>query len=324
MLRVGYHEEHMRVWDGENWSVGWADSTDPLSAAVATFSCGKQIIVPSVLAGDLEGKGIIKITKPAPAAKKPAVASQQDTIWEGNSEAWGRLQVVNKIDSTKNKFSALVHKGGQLTQVSAKSVKYNLKFGDKIMAAVGKKVIEDNIQTKPEVVACRDKVRLEYQKELEDLPEGQPAEVAAEAKASDEVRPRAEAAVPTEAKHPAVLQFLLRLNLLQLQPRLNLLQFQLERLAAKLHSHPSLVQPLGLVQLLQPRVALHQARPSLSMQVPKLFFAQARWILVKKFSLARFFLLAQVAFRVLDLRRWLQESDANQRRQVQNPRPQIY
>ena len=164
-LRVGFHEEHGRFWDGRRWNTSWEKASDPMSAAVAIFSDGSRLICPNLLAADLEGKGILRIERPeADTGKKHVI---KPPIWEGVSEGFGRMMVVNKIDSCKDKFASLMTKGGQLTQCSAKSCKYNLPLGEKILKLTGMRIIEKNINNKADVVKARDEIREELKDELE-------------------------------------------------------------------------------------------------------------------------------------------------------------
>ena len=172
----------MKVWDGQCWSIGFKDSGDPLAQAEAVFEDGKTVYVPNLLEGDLAGKGLIQIDHPKPATKKSGAVGQKKSsdsknppLWEGTSEAFGRLRVGHKVDSEKNTFSCLIANSGQLTQCSAKSVKYQITFGDKVMTEVGERAIRDNLTEKSQVVACRDQVRAELQQELDSLPMGQAA-----------------------------------------------------------------------------------------------------------------------------------------------------
>ena len=169
-MRLGFHEEHGRVWDGQAWSVSWKTGTDPCDAAVAVFACGKEVVCPNLLAGDLAGKGYMKIEKPVPKKRASAQDAKDPPIWEGEVEGFGRLVILNKIDKDKQKFAALVNKSGQLTQFSAKSCKNNIEMGNKLMTIVAQRCVEQKVSGKPEIVAIRDAVRQEHREELDQLP----------------------------------------------------------------------------------------------------------------------------------------------------------
>ena len=128
------------------------------------FSDNTQLIVPNLLAGDLEGKGFLKIQRPDPAeASKKQV---KPPIWEAVSEGFGKLMVVNKIDSSKDRFASLVNRKGQLTQATARSCKFNINFGNEFMKRVGQAVVEKKIDKKEDVVKIRDELRKELEPEL--------------------------------------------------------------------------------------------------------------------------------------------------------------
>jgi hypothetical protein len=164
-LKVGFHEEHGRVWDGQQWSCGWKPAASATEPAIAIFPNKKEMVMPSILAGDLEGKGILKIK--VDIANTRTKKEAKEVFWSAESPHFGVMRVIHKRDCDKQTFSALVNKVGQLTQISNKAVKGHVDFSDKLLAIVGERVISEDIMEKAKITSLRDKVKEDYQHEID-------------------------------------------------------------------------------------------------------------------------------------------------------------
>ena len=69
-----------------------------MASAVAVFPDKSTIVVPGVLNGDVEGKGILKIHKTLEqeAAAKKGGKSVTPPVWEGVSDHFGRFLLLPK------------------------------------------------------------------------------------------------------------------------------------------------------------------------------------------------------------------------------------
>ena len=164
-VKPGYDEELQRVWDGNNWSIGWKEG-ERTDAAVAVFADGSEITVPHVLVGDLLEKGVALRAKPSycPGSANTASKSKKESFWTGEHPTLGTLQVLTGLDSEKNHFARLMTKKAppkQIIQVSNRSVNGNLELGKTICKEVGLKMIETKtgMEDKKTLYAWRDEIK---------------------------------------------------------------------------------------------------------------------------------------------------------------------